>query len=411
MSSTTLAPQNVIQNVIQTLRSKKYLKSPVKILAIYLAILFIYFKELKDVAKYVGDFLRQRLSSKEYEEAMNVLNDFVKLVERMQLGRELAEELEYKLYNVFRGALHTFITRRAGSIIQAVSNKIKVFQALLSLSTNTVNKTRAGSFYIVLSHDNFSSREGYLYLKKFDVSFKEFIDLCLFVIVIPEPIGYGIIVPAPYVDTYIQRLTASLQIVSQQTVSIVQAPTQVSKEREVKTESKSFIPENVLLSREILETIVTKVFESFGFKVQVNALLPARGGYVEVDIWASKKIGNALFTVYVSCKNWDRDVDRHVLDHEFGRILQLYQLPHLRILVVKSLSDPARKLALDNGFIVIELGEKATSQNAQEVYNIVYNKLKETFLGLALPILQSLSTKIVSLADEIKKIGYELGKA
>jgi hypothetical protein len=23
-------------------------------------------------------------------------------------------------------------------------------------------------------------------------------------------------------------------------------------------------------------------------------------------------------TVYVSCKNWDRDVDRSVLDHEFG---------------------------------------------------------------------------------------------
>jgi len=408
MSSTS-----VLQNVIQTLRNKKYLKSPVRILAIYLAILLIYFKELKEIAKYANDVLKQRLSSKEYEEAMNTLNDFVKLVERMPLERELIEELEYKLYNVFRGALHTFITGRAGSIIQAVNSKRKVFQALLSLSTNTVNKTRAGSFYVVLSHDNFASREGYLYLKKFDVSFKEFIDLGLFVIVIPELIGYGIIVPAPYVDTYIRRLTASLQTVSQQTVSVVQALTQVSKEREVEAESKSFIQKfnNVPLSREILETIVTKVFESFGFKVQVNAPLPARGGSIEVDVWASKEIGNALFTVYVSCKNWDRDVDRHVLDHEFGRILQLYRLPHLRILVVKSLSDPARKLALDNGFIVIELGEKATSQNAQEVYNIVYNKLKETFLGLALPILQSLSTKIVSLADEIKKIGYELGKA
>jgi hypothetical protein len=349
-----------------------------------LPILLIYFKELKEVAKYANDVLKQRLSSKEYEEAMNALNDFVKLVESMQLGRELAEELEYKLYNVFRGALHTFITRRAGSIIQAVNSKRKVFQALLSLSTNAAIKTRAGSFHIVLSHDNFASREGYLYLKKFDVSFKEFIDLGLFVMVIPELIGYGIIVPAPYVDTYIRRLTASLQTVSQQTVSIVQAPMQVSKEREVKTESKSFEwkPNNVPISRKILETIVAKVFESFGFKVQVNAPLPARGGYVEVDIWASKKIGNALFTVYVSCKNWDRDVDRHDLDHEFGRILQLYQLPHLRILVIKSLSDPARKLALDNGFIVIELGEKATTENAQEIYNIIYSKLKEIFIGI-----------------------------
>jgi len=112
----------------------------------------------------------------------------------------------------------------------------------------------------------------------------------------------------------------------------------------------------------------------------------------------------------VSCKNWDKDVDRTVVDHEFGRVLQLYRLSHLRILVVKSMSDPARKLALDNGFIVIELGEKATSRNAQEVYSMIHNKLKEVFLGLASPIFRSISTKIVSLAEEVKKIGYELGK-
>ena len=99
--SITLVPQNVLQDVIQTLRNKKYLKSSVEILTIYLAILFIYFKGLKDVAKYVSDFLKQRLSSKEYNEAMNALNDFMKLVEREQLGKEHAEELEYRLYNVF----------------------------------------------------------------------------------------------------------------------------------------------------------------------------------------------------------------------------------------------------------------------------------------------------------------------
>jgi len=90
--------------------------------------------------------------------------------------------------------------------------------------------------------------------------------------------------------------------------------------------------------------------------------------------------------VYVSCKNWDKDVDKTVVDNEFGGVLQLYRLPHLRILVVKSLSNFTRKLALDNGFVVIELGEKATSQSAQEVYSMIYNKLEEVFLGLTLPI-------------------------
>lgn len=218
---------------------------------------------------------------------MNALNDFMKLVERGQLGKEHAEELEYKLYYVFRGALHAFITGRTGSIVQAINSKRKVFQALLSLSAKAMSKTRTGSFYIVLSHNNFTSREGYLYLKELDVSFREFIDLGLFVMVIPGPNGYGIIVPVPYVDAYIRRLMTSIQTVSQQTPTIqVQVPIQISKEREVKAERKSFEPKssNVPLSREILESIVAEVFESFGFKVQVNALLPARGGSIEVDV-------------------------------------------------------------------------------------------------------------------------------
>jgi len=85
----------------------------------------------------------------------------------------------------------------------------------------------------------------------------------------------------------------------------------------------------------------------------------------------------------VSCKNWDKDVDRTIIDHELGRVLQLHPLLYLRILVVKSLTEPARKVAFDNGFFVIELGEKATAENAQEIYSIVYNKLKEIFIGIA----------------------------
>ena len=56
---------------------------------------------------------------------------------------------------------------------------------------------------------------------------------------------------------------------------------------------------------------------------------------------------------------------------------------YLRILVVKSLTEPARKAAFDDGFFVIELGEKATTENVQEIYSIVYNKLKEIFIGIA----------------------------
>jgi hypothetical protein len=136
-------------------------------------------------------------------------------------------------------------------------------------------------------------------------------------------------------------------------------------------------------SREILEGIVAEALKNLGFTVQTDVKLPAKGGDIEVDVWGVKSIGGAQFRVYVSCKNWDKDVDRTVVDHEFGRVLQLYQLPHLRILVVKSLTEPARKAAFDDGFFVIELGEKASTENAQEIYDIVYNKLKEIFIGIA----------------------------
>jgi hypothetical protein len=31
---------------------------------------------------------------------------------------------------------------------------------------------------------------------------------------------------------------------------------------------------------------------------------------VEVDVWAFKNVRGAQLRVYVSCKNWDEDVDR-----------------------------------------------------------------------------------------------------
>jgi hypothetical protein len=136
-------------------------------------------------------------------------------------------------------------------------------------------------------------------------------------------------------------------------------------------------------SREVLEGIVAEALKSLGFNVQTNVKLPAKGGDIEVDVWGVKGVGGAQFRVYVSCKNWDKDVDRTVVDQEFGRVLQLYQLPHLRILVAKSLTEPAKKAAFDDGFFVVELGEKASTENAQEIYDIVYSKLKEIFMGIA----------------------------
>jgi hypothetical protein len=148
---------------------------------------------------------------------------------------------------------------------------------------------------------------------------------------------------------------------------------------------------------EILESIVASVLRDLGFNVQTNVKLPAKGGEIEVDVWATKNVGGLQFRVYASCKNWNRDVDRQVIDQEFGRVLQLDQLPHLRILVVRSLTEPARKAALDDGFFVIELGEKATTANSQEIYSTIYRRLRDLFIGIA-------PDKIKKIIDNLKNI-------
>ena len=154
-------------------------------------------------------------------------------------------------------------------------------------------------------------------------------------------------------------------------------------------------------SREVLEGIVAEVLKSLGFSVQTNVKLPAKGGDIEVDVWGVKAVGGAQFRVYVSCKNWDRDVDRQVIDHEFGRVQNILVMPHLRILVVKSLTEPARKVAFEDGFFVIELGEKASVENAQEIYGIVYSKLKEIFIGIT-------PDKIMRVIERLKDALKEL---
>jgi hypothetical protein len=161
-------------------------------------------------------------------------------------------------------------------------------------------------------------------------------------------------------------------------------------------------------SREVLEGIVASVLEDLGFKVSTNVRLPAKGGEIEVDVWAFKSIGGSQFRVYVSCKNWDRDVDRHVVDQEFGRVLQLDYMPHLRVLIVKGLTEPARKAALDDGFMVIELGRKADAENSREVYEIVYKAFNELFTAIAPPRLREIAEKLAEIRENLRKVEEEI---
>jgi len=181
------------------------------------------------------------------------------------------------------------------------------------------------------------------------------------------------------------------------------------------------IPKEIkrLGAKDILEDVVASALKSLGFYITVDYRITTRAGTeIEVDVWGEKSIGDMKFVVYASCKNWDRPVEVSVVREEFGRILQLRYIPHVRIIVAPVFAESAKMEALANGFVVIETDEKATEENLEKVYQKVYEKLNKLFMGVAPMWMQelaektkSLAEKARSMADEIKRLSEELEEA
>jgi hypothetical protein len=358
-------------------------KSPAATIAIYLSSLYRYFYHtIEGIEENIMSLmLSAGLSPQELIEAQNALNMFIRLINEHEKRKiyvnEFLESLEEKYYERFKDALYRYVKKEAEP-----SYVKKIIDTLLKLrATRMSQRTKKGSFRIYsigrysISSLNIEARGDDLVIEDrvFDLSLslKRLRELGFYVVVTKNiddarnVARYDIIVPAPYMDMDILKLF------------------EASKKVEAKETERARVPAGIKPSREVLEGIVAGALKSLGFAAQTNVRLPAKGGDIEADVWAVKGVGGSQFRVYVSCKNWDKDVDRQVIDHEFGRVLQLYQLPHLRILVAKSLTEPARKAAFDDGFFVIELGDKADAENAQEIYEIIYNKFKEIFIGIA----------------------------
>jgi ribosomal protein L23 len=168
----------------------------------------------------------------------------------------------------------------------------------------------------------------------------------------------------------------------------------------------------VNIAKDVLEGIVAGALEVLGFSVKVDHKVTSKAGTeVEVDVWGEKIFGDTKFITYASCKNWDNPVDIGVVREEFGRIFQMPLIPHVRILVAPMFTESAEKEAITNGFVVIEVDEKATKENMENIYGKVYEELNKLFSGVAPKWMQDLAEKVKKIADEIRKIGYELERA
>jgi len=328
------------------------------------------------------------LSPQDLVKAQKALEIFQDLMRREKSVSEVIESMEDEKYETFKSSLYRFLRRDV-----KLDEIRKIVQVLLDLRKRANRKTKRGSYTVSLSFNAPVTEVENIRIDA-GISIKHLRELGFFVLAIPwgHPYYCDVIVPAPYVDTDILTLFEEPERAYAEGARVegIVGGAIVSRFEALKP------------SREILESIVADVLKALGFSVQTNLRLPAKGGEVEVDAWATKSVGGAQFRVYVSCKNWDRDVDRQVVDHEFGRVLQLHQLPHLRILVVRSLTEPARKAAFDDGFFTIELGEKASAGNAQEIYGIVYNKLREIFIGIAPDRVRSVVERLRSALKELE---------
>ena len=164
-------------------------------------------------------------------------------------------------------------------------------------------------------------------------------------------------------------------------------------------------------ARDPLEDVVASVLKSLGFSVKIDYRIVSRAGTeVEVDVWAEKAVGDMRFAIYASCKNWDRPVEVGVIREEFGRILQLPFIPHVRVIVAPLFTESAKKEAYADGFVVVETGEKVAEENLEKVYQRVYEKLNKLFMGVAPKWMQELAEKARGIAEEIKKLSEELEK-
>jgi hypothetical protein len=164
-------------------------------------------------------------------------------------------------------------------------------------------------------------------------------------------------------------------------------------------------------SREVLEGIVASVLEYLGFRVSTDARFEARrGSPIEVDVWAQRVIGRTRFSIYVSCRNWDRAVDRSVIDEEAGRVMNLRYIPQLKVLVAKELIEPAREAAESDGFMVIELGRRAEAENSREVYEIVYKAFDELFTAIAPPRLREVAEKLAEIRENLMRVKEEISR-
>jgi hypothetical protein len=299
---------------------------PVSISTLYLSILYIRLHHVKGLKSNIITTLRNiGLKETDLYRAIRLLYELEKYIEEIKRNVDLLEKIEEEHYHRFSTALYTFIKSTDFSGVE------KYIKAFIELERVCSYKTRKGSFKIWLSL--FKPED------KMTINIiSEALKTGFLVLVIPgtKEEGYHVVVPAPYRDMYIHS--------------------------------------------GIIKHIIASVLSDLGFKAEIDKKFPIGDSTVVIDVWATKEINKFEFRTYVSCEKWNSFMSKDDVNSEQAKIKQLPIKPHLKILVAKSIEENAKKTALDDGFIIIELGSREPS--VEELHTIIRARIKSIFIGL-----------------------------
>ncbi|MHA1593530.1 MAG: restriction endonuclease [Candidatus Baldrarchaeia archaeon] len=390
--------------------SEDLIDTDAKALGVYLALLMVRFKgsyftdekmEARNIITIIKEPLSRLLIGNEMYEAVKSAELFLK---RMfshhtttqiydEKGRNLLEEIEAQYYDRFKNACYKYFKR---DVIGETEESLEITKEILREIKKGVSIERRTTTSVGTVSISETSVESYLRHRKGKELGRKYYKSLLASGIFAIKHDFNIIVPAPFLeDEFIEKLAPPEEVKRVSKTEEISVRTQVKGKPEWKK----------------LEEIVRDVLVYLGFSARTNERLRSRGGgEIEVDVWADKRISGTKFYVYASCKYWNKDVDRRTIDEEFGRTLQLINIPHLKIFIAKRLTEPAKSTALADGFIVIELGEKASMENPEEIYNIIYSHLRELFVGIAPPELQRIAREAKEISERLKSLAEEIEK-
>ena len=396
---------------------EEWLQEDHKALGVYLALLCARFSQyllrlvVSELDRYYST-LRKNIASvvysfykgKELKEVMEVIDEFIEEFtknspDNVEERKRILEEIEKNYYDRLKEVYQKHIMKEALedvdiTILQGFlwRLKAKLVEIRDFTQKNSVEISEGSIIYDIKSYE-------YLDYNKINTFIKRITDAHILIKLPP----FTTIIPAPVLE---DEFIESLSEIEEKTAKGVRIePTVEFAVPKEKPEELIRLPP----TREILEQITARVLRSLGFSVLTNVNRPARmGSSIEVDVWAEKWVGTTKFRVYVSCKNWDKDIDRRVIDEEFGRVFNLKEIPQMKIIIAKSLTSPAKEAAEADGFLVIETKEKANKNNSEDIYDLIYSQLSAVFTAIAPPKLLKMAEKVKDLAEELKKISDEM---